>query len=87
MKRDIPIGAGKGSGEVFGQHVFAGGLGADQQQIFAAKKRRHGGFPDFPAVVEEPRVRNAVVQAGIDVILRAEQRDFRDQVLADAFFS
>ena len=55
MKRDVPCGAAKGGGKVFCQHVFAGGLAAGQQQVFAAEDGRQRLLPHLFAVVGKGR--------------------------------
>ncbi len=47
--------AAKGGGKVFGQHVFAGGLSAGQQQVFAAEDGRQRLLPHLFAVVGKGR--------------------------------
>ena len=55
MKGDVPRGAAKGGGKIFCQHVFAGGLSAGQQQVFAAEDSRQRLFPHLFAVVDKSR--------------------------------
>ena len=55
MERDVPRGASEGGGEVFGQHVLAGGLAARQQQVFAAEQGGQRLLPHLSAVVDEGR--------------------------------
>ena len=62
MKRDVPCGAAKGGGKVFCQHVFAGGLAAGQQQVFAAEDGRQCLLPHLLAVVDKGRGGDARAQ-------------------------
>ena len=50
-KRQVPCGAAKSGGQIFGQHIFAGGLAAGQQQVFAAEQGRQCLLPDLPAII------------------------------------
>ena len=52
----------KDGSKVFGQHVFAGGLSAGQQQVFAAEQRRQRLLPHLFAVVGKGRGRDARAQ-------------------------
>lgn len=51
MERDVPCGAAKSGGQILGQHIFAGGLAAGQQQVFAAEQGRQCLLPDLPAII------------------------------------
>ena len=62
MEGDVPRRTAKGGGKVFGQHVFAGGFSACQQQVFAAEQRRQRLLPHLFAVVGKGRGRDARAQ-------------------------
>ena len=62
VERDVPRGASEGCGEVFGQHILAGGLAARQQQVFAAEQGGQRLFPHLSAVVDEGRGGDAGAQ-------------------------
>ena len=62
VERDVPRGASEGGGEVFGQHVLAGGLAARQQQVFAAEQGGQRLLPHLSAVVDEGRGGDAGAQ-------------------------
>ena len=62
MKGDVPRGAAKGGGKVFCQHVFAGGLAASQQQVFAAEDSCQRLLPHLFAVVDKGRGGDARAQ-------------------------
>ena len=59
----VPAGAAEHGGQVFRQHVLAGGLGAHQQQVLPAQQSRQGLFPDLLAVIEIAGLRNPAAQA------------------------
>ncbi len=52
----------KAAAEVLGQHVFAGGFAACQQQVFAAEQRRQRLLPHLFAIVGKGRGRDARAQ-------------------------
>src|SRR5699024_7839383 len=86
MERHVPGGAAKGGGQVFGQDVFAGGLAAGQQQVFAAEQGRNGLLPDLPAVVVVARPGDARAQRirkGVGLPVRPQ---LPQQGGADGFF-
>ena len=62
MERDVPCGAAKGGGQILGQHIFAGGLAAGQQQVFAAEDGRQRLLPHLFAVVGKGRGGDARAQ-------------------------
>ena len=64
MERDVPRGAAESGGKILGQHIFAGGLAARQQQVFAAEQGRQRLLPHLFAVVGEGRGRDARAQFG-----------------------
>ena len=58
MKRHVPRGASEHRGQVFHQHVFAGGLAPGEQQVFPAQQRGDGLLPNLTPVVAELGDRN-----------------------------
>ena len=66
-------------------HVLAGGLGAHQQQVFAAQQRGDGLLPDVGAVVQKARPGDAVIQVGGHAVGIPEAGNLADQRFADAF--
>ena len=48
---DVPCGAAKSGGQILGQHIFAGGLAAGQQQVLAAEQGRQCLLPDLTAII------------------------------------
>ena len=62
MERDVPRRAAEGGGEVLGQHIFAGGLAACQQQVLAAEQRGQSLLPDVLAIISKGRHRDAGAQ-------------------------
>ena len=83
----IPAGTGEGGGQIFRQDVFAGGLGADQQQVLAAQQGRGRLFPDILAVIEIPGLGNPAGQFSVDGEFGPEGFDFVNDAQADALAS
>ena len=59
---DTAFGGKAFPGKVLGQHVFAGGFSACQQQVFAAEQRRQRLLPHLFAIVGKGRGRDARAQ-------------------------
>ncbi len=55
VEAHVPARTPEGRGEALGQHVLAGGLGADEQQVFPAEQGGGRLLPDFLAVILKPR--------------------------------
>lgn len=62
VERDVPAGAAEHGGQIFGEHVFAGGLGTGQQQILSAQQSSEGFLPDLFSVVEVAGGRDPALQ-------------------------
>ena len=63
VKGHIPTGTPESGSQVFRENIFAGGLGAHQQQVLPAQQSRQGLFPDLLAVIEIAGLRNPAAQA------------------------
>ena len=86
MERDVPCGAAKSGGQILGQHIFAGGLAAGQQQVFAAEQGRQCLLPDLPAIIGKAGSRDAGAQGlgqsvGGAVIFHSAQQVGADALL------
>ena len=75
MKGYVPAGAAEQSGQPLGQYVFAGGLGAQEQDVFAGQQGCGGLLPDLLSVVHIRRGRDAVPYTLGYVVLGAERAD------------
>ena len=81
----IPHRASEDRRQVFGQDIFARGLGAGQEQMLPAQEGRGGTLPDLPAVVEIAGVGDTVRRLGGRRMGVTEMADLIQQSGIDAF--
>ena len=86
MERNIPVRTSEGGCEILCKHVFAGGLRADEQQIFTAEQCRGGLLPNLTAIVKIVRLRDAPGFCLVGGILGAVFPDALQDMCRQSFF-
>ena len=84
MERDVPCGAAKSGGQILGQHIFAGGLAAGQQQVLAAEQGGQCLLPDVFSIVSKGRLRHTGSQSLGQRVGGTIFIDGQQQIRADA---
>ena len=81
VKGDVPFRAPEHSGEVFRQNVFAGGLGAYQQDVLPGQQGRQRFFPNVRAVIVIFGHGNPIFILRCRRVLAAKVLDAADDIL------
>ena len=85
VEGNVPGRTAEHCGQVFRQDVFAGGLPAGQQQVFATQQGCGGLFPDVLSVIVIEGHRNPVPQGIRQRIRLPKGSEFPQQLRVDVF--